>query len=65
MEDIYKSNEFVIHKSIQNQSSLLTQSKSNTKITRSMHGKFNCITIKYNRTQNGIYIILEFHLEIR
>ena len=39
----------------------LTQSKSKTQITRSVHGKFNCITVKYNGTQHGIYIILEVH----
>ena len=26
-----------------------------------MHGKFNCITVTYNGTQHGIYIILEYH----
>ena len=29
---------------------LLTQSKSKTQITRSVHGKFNCINVKYNGT---------------
>ena len=33
----------------------LTQSKSKTQITRSVHGKFNCITVKYNGTRHGIY----------
>ena len=40
---------------------LLTQSKSKTTITRSVRGKFNCITVKYNGTRHGIYIILEVH----
>ena len=44
----------------------LTQSKSKTTITRSVHGKFNCITVKNNGTQhsiyrNHIYIILALH----
>ena len=34
----------------------LTQSKSKTTITRSVHGKFYCITVKYNGTQHGIYV---------
>ena len=29
---------------------LITQSKSKTTITRSVPGKFNCITVKYNGT---------------
>ena len=32
---------------------LVTQSKSKTQITRSVHCKFNCITVKYNGTQHG------------
>ena len=36
-----------------------TRSKSTTQITRSVHGKFNFITVKYIRTQHGIYIIWE------
>ena len=36
----------------------LTQSKSKTRITRSVHCKFNCITVKYNGTWHGIYIYL-------
>ena len=39
----------------------VTQSKSKTQITRSVYCKFNCITVKYNGTQHGIYIILEVH----
>ena len=31
------------------------QSKSKTSITRGVHLKFNCITVKYNRTQYGNY----------
>ena len=30
-------------------------------LTRSVHGKFNCITIKYNGTRHSIYIIGELH----
>ena len=40
---------------------LLTQSKSKTTKIRSVHGKFNCINVKYNGTRHGIYIILEVH----
>ena len=36
---------------------MLTQSKYKTQITRSVHCKFNCITVKYNGTQHGIYIL--------
>ena len=43
---------------------VLTQSKSKTPKTRSVHSKFNCITVKYNGTQNGIYIILEMHKKL-
>ena len=32
----------------------LTQSKSKTQITRSVHGKFKCIAVKYNGTQRSI-----------
>ena len=39
------------------ESYLVKQSKSKTQITRSVHYKFNCITLKYNGTQHGIYII--------
>ena len=41
----------------------ITQSKSKTQITRSLsvHCKFKCITVKYNGTQDGIYIILEVY----
>ena len=35
---------------------LVTQSKSKTTITRSVHCEFNCITVKYNGTRHGIYI---------
>ena len=42
------------------QFSFLTQSKFQT-ITKSVHGKFNCITVKYNGTGQSIYIILEVH----
>ena len=35
----------------------VTQSKSKTQITRSVHGKFNFITVKYNWTRHSIYII--------
>ena len=38
---------------------ILTQSKFQT-ITRSVHGKFNCINVKYNGTRQSIYI-LEVH----
>ena len=34
----------------------LTQSKYKTQITRSVHCKFNCITVIYNGTQHGIYL---------
>ena len=34
----------------------VTQSKSKTQIARSVHGKFNCITVKYIGTQHGIYV---------
>ena len=37
--------------------SLLTQSKSKTQITKSVHCKFNCFTVVFDRTQHGIYII--------
>ena len=40
---------------------LLTQSKSKTQITRSVHWKFNCISVKYNGTQHIIYVILLVH----
>ena len=34
---------------------ILTQSKSKTTITRSVDGKFNCITVKYNgRLHNSL-----------
>ena len=32
---------------------ITTQSKSKTQITRSVHCKFNCITVKYNGTQHN------------
>ena len=35
----------------------LTQSKSKTQITRSVHGKFNCIPFKYDWTKHGIVIL--------
>ena len=35
----------------------LTQSKSKKQITRSVHGKFNFITVNSDRTQHGIYTI--------
>ena len=35
---------------------MVTQSKSKTQITRSVHGKFNCITVKYNGTRHSIYV---------
>ena len=31
--------------------------KSKTQITRRVHGKFNCITVKYNGTQHGLYLL--------
>ena len=34
---------------------ILTQSKSKAQITRSVHGKFNCIPIDYDSTQHGMY----------
>ena len=37
----------------------ITQSKSKILITRSVHGKFNCITVKYDGTQHGIVINLD------
>ena len=37
------------------QSSILTQNKSKTQITKSLHGKLNCITVTYNGTQHGSY----------
>ena len=42
-------------------SNQVTQSKSKTTMKRSMHSKFNCISVKYNGKQHGIYIILEVH----
>ena len=33
---------------------LVTQSKSKTQITRNVHCKFNCITVKYDGTRHGI-----------
>ena len=33
----------------------LIQSKSKTQITRSVHCKLNCITVKYNGTRHSIY----------
>ena len=40
---------------------VVIQSNSTTQITRSVHCKFNCITVKYNGTQHGIYITWEVH----
>ena len=40
----------------------VTQIKFWTK-TRSVHGKFNCVTVKFNGTQHGIQIISEIHLK--
>ena len=40
---------------------VLTQSKSKTPITRSVHVKFNCITVLLDRTQHGFYIIQNVH----
>ena len=37
--------------------SLLLANNTETQITRSVHGKFNCITVKYNGTWHGIYLI--------
>ena len=34
---------------------LITQSKAKTTITRSVHGKFNNITVKNNETQHSLY----------
>ena len=34
----------------------ITQSKSKTQMTRSVHCKFNCSTIKYNGTRHGIFM---------
>ena len=42
----------------------LTQSKSKTPITRSVHGKFNCITVKYNDTRHGIYTKTYFYFKL-
>ena len=33
----------------------IRQSKSKTQITRSVHGKLNCITVKYNGTWHGVF----------
>ena len=33
----------------------ITMSKSRLKITRSVLGKFHCITVNFDRTQHGIY----------
>ena len=38
-------------------SALITQSKSKIQITRSVHCKFNCITVSFNGTQRGIFYI--------
>ena len=46
---------------MENKQNLITQSKSETQIIRSVHSKFNCITVKYNGTWHSIYIILEIH----
>ena len=35
----------------------ITQSKSKTPITRSLHCKFKCITVALDRTQHGLYSI--------
>ena len=35
---------------------LITQRKSNIPITRSVHCKFNCITVTFSRTRQSIYI---------
>ena len=32
---------------------VVTQSKSKTQIARSVHCKFNCITVKYNGTEHN------------
>ena len=34
---------------------LLTQSKSKTQVTKSVHCKFNCITVAFSRTWQSIY----------
>ena len=39
----------------------LTQSKSKTTLTRSVHGKFSCITFNFDRTQHIIKLIHKFH----
>ena len=31
---------------------------------KSVHGRFNCITVKYNGTGHGIYIISEVHYQV-
>ena len=36
---------------------VLTQSKSKTQITRRVHGKFNCITVKYNGTRHVLRLV--------
>ena len=40
---------------------ILTQSKSKTQITSSVHCKFNWITVQYNGTWHGVYIISQVH----
>ena len=39
----------------------VTQSKSKTPITRSIHYKFNCITVALDRTRHSFYIIQNVH----
>ena len=51
---------FSIKSKLKPETKQISQSKSKTQITR-MHGKFNCITVKYDGTRRGIYIILELH----
>ena len=38
-----------------------TQSKSKNQITRSVQCKFNCISVKYDGTPHGIYLVNTFY----
>ena len=35
---------------------MYNQPTQNNAITRSEHGKFNCITVNFDKTQHGIYV---------
>ena len=52
-----KSKTEVPHKFVCLKILILTQSKSKTPISRSVHCKFHCISVVLDRTRHGIYII--------